>query len=162
MQNETRPHRADPAPRQPRHGLARARPDSPALRPLHSATRTRFAGDADVSLHSDGHKQPRQAGTYVRCPGGNSVRAASFRFAVASRKQSALTPNYRQWADTSFIRLRAVLRCATLFPLPHFARRSAGWPRSQRKPRSRWRDSPNEPRPRKFNIGTADGWHEGF
>ena len=38
----TKPGRTEPilAPRQPRHGLARARPDSPSFRPLHSATRT--------------------------------------------------------------------------------------------------------------------------
>lgn|GEM_PF-5568690 len=155
------PGRTEPilAPRQPRHGLARARPDSPALRPLHSATRTALQATRTF----------RCIPTVANCRDRRERRALprwkfrergqlSFRCATRNSPPSL---QKRQWADTSFIRLRAVLRCAPLFPLPHFARRSAGWPRSQRKPRSRWRDSPDEPRPRKFNIGSADGWHEG-
>jgi hypothetical protein len=49
------------APRKDRHGLARAQPDSPALRPLHSASfQLRRLHFHFAAFH--GHKLPRQAG----------------------------------------------------------------------------------------------------
>ncbi len=83
--------------------------------PAHGLTR-------QLCARSDGHKLPRQAGNGRALPGRNSVSAAIFRphhFAAlrfAARKQSALTPNYRQWADTTAISLRARLRCSPCCP----------------------------------------------
>jgi len=44
-----------------RHGLARARPDSPAFRPLHSLPHSATPTPQDAFARSDGHKLPRQA-----------------------------------------------------------------------------------------------------
>jgi len=46
-----------------RHGLARARPDSPAFRPLHSLPHSATPTPQDAFARSDGHKLPRQVGT---------------------------------------------------------------------------------------------------
>jgi hypothetical protein len=160
VRNETRPHRADPGAAPsigtvwPAHGLTRQL--CARFTPLHEPLcrrRGRFAAFRRSQTAETGGKD-------VLCPGGNSVRAASFRFAALhetvrphSKNGNGLTPRSSGYAPCYV--------APPLFPLPHFARRSAGWPRSQHKPRSRWRDSPDEPRPRKFNIGSADGWHEG-
>ncbi len=64
------PGRTEPilAPHQPRHGLARAQPDSPALHPLHSLPHFCYADFAGCFRSFHGHKLPRQAGKEVRYP----------------------------------------------------------------------------------------------
>src|ERR1019366_5601479 len=112
----------------PAHGLTRQISDRST--PLHEPFRRlhgRFAAFRRIGIYRDrrkGRALPETAGFQKpRCPAyrpdiGNSghpqgLRAASFRprhFAAlcsAARKMSALTPNYRQWADTSSISLRA-------------------------------------------------------
>ena len=44
-----------------------------------------------------------------------------------------------------------------MLPLPHFARRSARWSRSQHKRARTPATRPNEPRPRELNFGSAGG-----
>src|ERR1019366_2602476 len=68
-------HRADAWQRaRHRHGSARARPDSPDFRPLHSVTRTAppvasaARTSADISLRSDGSQIGETGGKGVRCP----------------------------------------------------------------------------------------------
>ena len=118
-----------------RHGLSRARPDSPGLRPLHYIP-FQFRR---LHFHSIAFRRPQAAETGGKracatrrkskgreaSPGhdiGNNRESGHFptaplrKLRFADRKTSALTPNYRQWADTSAISLRARLRCHPCCP----------------------------------------------
>jgi hypothetical protein len=100
-----------------RHGLARARPDSPTFRPLHSATRTALQAPRTF----------RCVPTVANCRDRREGRAL----------HNGLTPRPSVSAP-GYI--------PPLWPVRHAPRHSARWqvqaPRSQHKPRSRWRDSP--------------------
>jgi hypothetical protein len=97
-----------------RHGLARARPDSPALRPLHSATRTALQATRTFrcipTVANCRDRRERRA-----LPRWKFRESGQLSFRCATRN-SPPSLQKRQWADTSFIRLRAVLRCAPCFP----------------------------------------------
>ena len=132
----TPPGRTEPtlAPRNHRHGLARAQPDSPAFRPLHSATRTALQATRTFRCVPTDRKLPRQAKTtcapeeakWPRCSAYRPrpaiiVRAASFRSVSAPKSlplRETVRPHSknRQWADTSAISLRARLRCSPCCP----------------------------------------------
>ena len=63
----------------------------------------------------------RPVGAGCRESGQLSLRCSPWNFILASAartgaKQSALTPNHRQWADTTAISLRARLRCSPCCP----------------------------------------------
>jgi hypothetical protein len=133
--------------------FARARPDSPALRPLHSISfhfrRSPVRLAPTITLHcvpsatnsrdrreracatptTSGRDAPHIAQDKAKGreapPGqdiGNNRESGHFptaplrKLRFADRKTSALTPKYRQWADTSAISLRARLRCRPCCP----------------------------------------------
>jgi hypothetical protein len=66
----TQPGRTEPilAPRKHRHGLARARPDSPALRPLHSLPHSATPTPQDAFAHSTATNSRDRRETGVRYP----------------------------------------------------------------------------------------------
>src|ERR1019366_145338 len=112
----------------PRHGLARARPDSPALRPLHSLPHSATPTPQDAFARSDGHKLPRQAGNGRALPrlknresGQLSLWCSPWNFILQvrlapTRNSPPSLQNHRQWADTSAISLRARLHCSPCCP----------------------------------------------
>ena len=104
----------------------------------------------------------RPVGAGCRESGQLSLRCSPWNFILASAartgaKQSALTPNHRQWADTTAISLRARLRCSPCCP----CRTSPDAPPDGRgvsiDGRAQTRRARTNPRPRELKFGSAGG-----
>jgi hypothetical protein len=179
----TKPGRTEPvlAPRKSRHGLARARPDSPALRPLHSnrsspAFRRNNIGSmpglcsfvprpqtAETGGKRRALPKRKQAPPVVSTAIFRPLHSAGAPFHCSEKCPTSLRRQI--WSDTSAISLRAGRLTAPRYPC---GRRADAPPDGKCSHRgvsaNRARAGatrPNEPRPRIGNAGSADGCHAG-
>ena len=124
-----------------RHGPNTA-PDSPAFRPLHSASRIASPTPLIVSLRSSG-SEPAETGEISRPPSLEVVvSTASFRFAGATRIRPTSLRRPIPVRHLA-VRLRAGRRCIPPLPLPHSPWRFALPSRSLIRQGLRYRDPPN-------------------